>query len=171
MTERLALELRPPGGEALAIEWDDEALSALAGAGDPSPWRVEGEIEWSAVGSLRILSAAFESGSLLALAALRPAAARGHGEDKVEAALVRPGGEIVPLEVVLLSTEYGPDHLPRRIGVELYPSAEEVPQRAAGDADEVAIARFDGAIREVAMLDMRRDGKPGRGRNEILRAP
>ena len=88
-----------------------------------------------------MISASFDDGSLLAVAALRPLGVEGHDAEAVGAVLVAPQGEAAQLHEALLSTEYGPDGRARRLGLELYESSTDPPIRVV--ADRVAEARDD----------------------------
>ncbi len=124
-----------PEGPPSRIEWDLEALRELS-ANKPHPgadqarptWRLEQEPDWDLAGALRVLSASFDDGALLAVAALRPREAVGHDAEEVGAVLISPQGEATRLHEALLSTEYGPDGKARRLGLELY----EEPTEPAG---------------------------------------
>ena len=72
-------------------------------------------------------------GRLIAIAALRPVGADGHG-DELRRGLIGPPGELEALAESLLSTEHGADELPRRIGLELYRDPDGLPLRIAGEA-------------------------------------
>jgi hypothetical protein len=172
--DRLALELGPVDGSTLRVEWDPEALRELNAAwhepdsaeGRPM-WRLEAEPGWERAGGLRVISASFEDGALLAVAAVRPAGAEGHDAEAIGAALVAPEGDATQLHEALLSTEYGPDGSARRLGLELYEAATEPPVRVV--ADRVAEAR-QGAGREQTALRLRMEGTPGTGLYELISA-
>lgn len=88
---------------------------------------------WS---SLRQAAAWFDPDQGVALTALRPADGGSHGEDELVAAVLGgdPNG---PAEDPRLSTTYGPDGQPARVGLELWlakPESEDLyPVRAAGE--------------------------------------
>src|SRR6266566_2421029 len=92
--ERLVLELDPAGGPSLRVEWDVGALRELAarqqpGSGDGAPtWRLEREPDWERAGAVRLISATFDDGALLGVAALRPQGAAGHDADVIGAILI-----------------------------------------------------------------------------------
>src|SRR6478735_955189 len=97
--ERLVLELDPAGGPALRVEWDVDALRDLSatgrqpGAGEAPPaWRLEPGPDWERVSALRLISATFDDGALLAVAALRPRGATGHAADGQTALALRMDG-------------------------------------------------------------------------------
>ncbi len=75
------------------------------------------------------------------------------------------------MEQILLSTEYGSDGEPARVGIELHLSDGEAPLRGAGDARGSRVTEEDGVRRSVTELAMRFDGTEGNGAFEILKAP
>jgi len=160
--ERLTLELDTRRGEPVRVEWD---LAALAGVGAPEPserpFTIEGGFEASRWDLARVLSGAFADGRLLAVAALRPTDARGHGEEEIAGALVRDG-EAAMLDEVLLSVEYGPDREPRRLGLEVYERPDSLPLRIAGD-------RSGPSKPDDARFELRSDGVEGAGSLVVLR--
>jgi hypothetical protein len=156
--ETVALELGPDGAR---IEWEPDSLRTLAAGESAGPaWRLEGELDWNAVESLRVVSAAFEDGRLLAVVAPRPAGAEGHDAAEPRGVLVQPDGEVVELAEALLSTEYDADGAPSRIGLELYPEPEGIPVRVAADREAPARAG-DGS--ETTAMSFRMEGARGAG--------
>jgi hypothetical protein len=156
--DALVLELEPAGAR---IEWSPDALRALA-SGEPAEaaWRLEGDVDWEAVESLGVVSAAFEDGRLLALVASRPAGAVGHDAASPRGVLVQPDGEVVELAEALLSTEYDAEGAPSRIGLELYPELDGIPLRVA--ADRMSPARLDAGA-EATPMSFRLEGTDGAG--------
>jgi hypothetical protein len=112
-----------------------------------------------------VISASFDDGALLAVAALRPPGAAGHDADAVAAILVSPEGEATELHHALLSTEYGPDGSARRLGLELYGDPANPPTRVVGD--RVAEARRS-ARSEQTPLRLRMDGTSGTGVHDVV---
>jgi len=169
----LVLELGAAGGPALRVEWDVEALRELSGAAGPGggqtrpTWRLERDPDWDGFSALRVISARFDDGAALGVAALRPRGSAGHDADAVAAVLVSPEGEVARPNEALLSTEYGPDGKARRLGLELYEGATEPPVRVV--ADRVMEARQD-AGREQTALRVRMEGTPGTGLYELISA-
>jgi hypothetical protein len=168
----LLLELGPSGGPLLRIEWDAEALRELSatshdpGGRDARPiWRLEQDPDWDGASALRVISASFDDGALLGVAALRPREAAGHDADAVGAILVSPDGEVARPYEALLSTEYGPDGRARRLGLELYEEPTDPPVRVV--ADRLADAR-QGSGGEQTALTLRMDGTPGSGVYELM---
>jgi hypothetical protein len=167
MTEALALEFRAPTGETLRFEWQADELASL----EPEPaaepvWRLAGELDWDEIELVRVLSARLEDGRLLAIAALRPAASDGHGDELVAGALGDPES-FAQLEETLVSTEYGPDELPRRVGLELYATEDGLPLRIAGDVTSVASSSKRGVKRVSAALALR-GSSAGAGTLDLL---
>ena len=164
--ERLALTLEPAAGSTLSVEWDVDALRSLGDTvGDASPaWRLERGPDWERTSALRLISAAFDDGALLAVAALRPLGAEGHDADAVGAILVSAGGEVTHVHEALLSTEYGPDGTARRLGLELYEDSTGPPTRVVADR----VGEVEGGDR--AALTFRMEGTPGAGFHERIHA-
>ena len=106
----LRVELAGEDGRALVIEWDREALDALRTNPEASPaWRiVEGSPPQP--GALRVISAAFDDGSALALAGVRAPDAPGHDQDVVSGVLVDPDGGQESLTEALISTRGPPSN-------------------------------------------------------------
>lgn len=171
MADVVALEFADPAGEALRIEWDESALAALdpRGAnGDPA-WRLGGELDWDEVEALRVVSGRLGDGRLIALAAVRPSGGPGHGAEVVACALGEPGS-LEAVTEALLSTEYGPDGMPRRIGLELQAGEDAIPERVAGDAVETRVERSGAVERTSVALELRAGGTSGAGTIDVLRA-
>ena len=156
-------EVRAEPTPGLAVRWDLHAVAALRESAEPGrTWTVEGELAPSH-SELRVLSAALDDGSVLLVAAARPAGAAGHDADAVAACVVGAEGEAEELEEVLFSTEYAADGSIRRAGLELYRAGEDYASRAAGDA----VAGSGGAS---TLLDFRLDGRAGRATLDVIRA-
>jgi hypothetical protein len=160
------------GGERLRLTWDRGIAESLAGGGPAgqarSPWRGADGVDWEGVEALRLVSAVFEDGRTLAVAALRPRGAPGHDADSVGHHFVE-AGEPVDLVDALLSTEYDADGLPRRIGLELWAEDDTPPARVAADRKGEAEVSGDGVRREVALMSFRLEGTGGIGLYEVLR--
>lgn len=171
--EAVSITLEVPGGGApLRLTWDRgaaESPSVHADGPGGSAWQVEGEIDWMAVEGLRLISAAFEDGQALALAALRPRGDAGHDRDRV-AHHLEQSGEPVALTEALLSTEYDARGLPRRVGVELWAEPGSPPLRLAGDRRGEVEVRDNEVRHELARMSFRLEGAGGSGTYELLRA-
>lgn len=153
---------------------DREKLAALAEPdADTSPWDIEGAIDWGRAELVRLISASLEDGTLVAVAALRPSGSGDHGSDLVAGLLSDGEGALAPLHEALISTEFGPDGRPRRIGLELYPDAESAPVRVAAEIDAEGAERHatNSWACELAGLEVRSGGHTGRGLYETLTSP
>lgn len=117
-----------------------------------------------------MLTASFEDGRVLGLAALRPAGAEGHGQEAVVSVLADGEGNASGIDETLFSVEYDSDGLPRRIGLELYRGEGSIPLRVAGDVTASSRASEGQLKRTSASLDVRLTGCVGRGRLDLLRA-
>jgi len=169
MGEAVAIEFTDPSGDPLRVEWRADALAALEpGVAPPAPaWGLGGELDWDEVGALRVLSGRLGDGRLIALAALRPAGAPGHGEELVRGLLGTADG-LAPQARSLLSTEYGPDGLARRIGLELYGEPGGLAVRIAGDASGNSVSTEAGLRRSSTALELRHGGETGVGVLDLL---
>ncbi len=166
----VTFELADPAGEALRIAWDAGALSSLdheAAERDPA-WSIAGEVDWDQVSSLRLLSARLADQRLIAIVALRPAAAEGHGDEVVAGAVGNAEG-FDQLEQALLSTEYDPQGLPRRVGLELRSEHGGLALRVAGEITATALSDIGGVRRLAAGLTLRSAGATGVGVLDVLR--
>lgn len=170
MSEAFAVEFSDPAGDRLTFGWDPERLTQLSDdLGRQAPWLLDGELDWDEIELIRVLSARFDDGRLLGVAALRPAGAEGHGEEVVAAAMVNAEGTVEPVSEALLSVEYGGDGTPRRAGLELYRNEGSMPLRAAGDASATDTSTDAGLERQAASLRMRLAGSGGVGRLDIVK--
>jgi hypothetical protein len=119
----------------------------------------------------RSIGVVFADGGLLAMSAVRPERAGGHGEESVAAVICGADGAPVQVSETLLSTEYGPDGVQRRATLELWLDGEEgQPLRGAGtliSAGAVSHPDQDGTI---AFFRWSLEGREGLGHYEIVRA-
>ena len=169
MAEGVALEFTDPSGDPLRIEWSAEALAALVSPQpDPEPaWRLAGQIDWDEIEGMRIISARVGADLLLAVGAVRPKGAAGHGDELVAGA-VGDGEAFERLEEALVSTEYGADGAVRRIGLELYRGPGGFPIRVAGDKIASSSERRDAIRRDTASFELRSAGEQGIGVLDVL---
>jgi hypothetical protein len=116
----------------------------------------------------RSIGVVFADGGLLALTALRPAGAGGHGEEEVAAVLCDPDGAPVEVSEALLSTEYGPDGVQRRATLELWPDEDGQPLRGAGTLISSASVRRAGLRAELAFFRWSLEGREGLGHYEVV---
>jgi hypothetical protein len=160
----IAVELG--GSEGARLRWAPHPADDGNGAAPPSPWEFEAEPDWDRLDSIRLVSALFDDGGALGLAALRPRDARGHDEDVVVARLVNAEGEQATISEALVSLEYDADGAPRRLGLELWMDPDSSPLRIAADR---AGERARASERESVPMRFRLDGTGGAGLYEILR--
>jgi hypothetical protein len=157
MAEGVSVEFQSPSGELLRFDWPLERLLELDPSASRPAWELAGELDWDEVETVRLLSGRFDDGRAIALAALRPRGAEGHGDEAVFGVLVSDG-EAESLSEALISTEYGPDGAVRRIGLELYREHDGLPLRVAGDATEATSERDGGVERRRVALALRAAG-------------
>jgi hypothetical protein len=118
----------------------------------------------------RSIAIVFADGGLLALTAVRPAGAGGHGEEQVAAVLCGPDGAPAEVSEALLSTEYGPDGVQRRATLELWTDEEAgQPLRGAGTLISASSVRRDGLNAEIAFFRWSVEGREGLGTYEVVR--
>jgi hypothetical protein len=127
-------------------------------------WQIDSRPDWSRLEGIRLVSAVFEDGATLGVAAVRPRGARGHGDDAVAATFVDADGLRIATSEALVSVEYDAAGLPRRLGVELWPDQDSPPIRVAADRD----AANAGADAPMAMA-FRVDGVAGSGTYQTIR--
>jgi hypothetical protein len=119
----------------------------------------------------RSIGVAFSDGGLLAVSAVRPQGAAGHGEEQVAAVLCDPDGAPLEVSEALLSTEYGPDGVQRRATLELWTDEDEgQPLRGAGTLISAAPVRRPGLSAQIAFFRWALEGRDGLGHYEIVRA-
>ncbi len=119
----------------------------------------------------RSIGIVFSDGGLLALSAVRPSGSSEHGDEEVAAVLCDPDGAPVEVSETLLSTEYGPDGVPRRATLELWTDGEEgQPLRGAGTLISAAKVRRPGIDSDIAFFRWSVEGRDGLGHYEIVRS-
>jgi hypothetical protein len=118
----------------------------------------------------RSIGIVFSDGGLLALSAVRPLGAGGHGEEQVTAVLCDPDGAPVEVSEALLSTEYGPDGVQRRATLELWTDGDDgQPLRGAGTLISAAKVRHAGSDSDIAFFRWSVEGREGLGHYEVVR--
>jgi hypothetical protein len=119
----------------------------------------------------RSIGVAFSDGGLLALSAVRPDGAEGHGEEQIAAVLCDPDGAPVEVSETLLSTEYGPDGVQRRASLELWLDEEGgQPLRGAGTLISASQVSHPGLTGTIAFFRWALEGREGLGHYEVVRA-
>ena len=169
MAEALGLEFESPTGDTLGFEWLPGAFAQLDTSSPPSEpvWTLGGELDWDEIASVRVLSVRLGDGRLLAVVALRPAGAPGHGDDLVAGA-IGDGASFSQLEPPLLSAEYDDAGRPRRVGLELYPSADGLALRIAADVTAATTSVAGGVQRVASALAVRSPAGEGAGAFDLL---
>jgi hypothetical protein len=118
----------------------------------------------------RSIGIVFSDGGLLALSAVRPAGATGHGEEQVTVVLCDPDGAPVEVSETLLSTEYGPDGVQRRATLELWTDGDDgQPLRGAGTLISATKVRHAGSESDIAFFRWSVEGREGLGHYEVVR--
>ena len=172
VSEVVALEFEAPTGERLRFEWPAERLAALDG-GAPTPsrrGRLAGELDWDEIEAVRVLSGRLDDGRLLAVAALRPAGADGHGDELVAGAL----GEAERFEQI--ARDAALDRVrARRAAAADRPRAlprGEARSRSGSPARPPTNVAFEerGVLRDAATLALRSAGAGGAAVFDVLRA-
>jgi hypothetical protein len=130
----------------------------------PSAWELQSEPDWSGLEGIRLVSAVFEDGATLGVAAIRPRDARGHGDDAVAARFLDADGARTATSDAFLSVEYDSARVPRRLGIEVWPDPDAAPLRIAADREP-----GDVDDRDAVDMTFRLGGVAGRGTYETLR--
>jgi hypothetical protein len=118
----------------------------------------------------RSIGIVFGDGGLLALSAVRPEKAGGHGDEAVAAVLCSADGAPVDVSETLLSTEYGPDGVQRRATLELWVDGDEgQPLRGAGTLISASSVRHPGLQADIAFFRWSLEGREGLGHYEVVR--
>jgi hypothetical protein len=130
----------------------------------PSAWELESEPDWSRLEGIRLVSAVFDDGTTLGVAAIRPRDARGHADDAVAARFLDAEGARTATSDALLSVEYDSARVPRRLGIEIWPDADSAPLRIAADREP-----GDVDDRDAVDMTFRLGGVAGRGTYETRR--
>jgi hypothetical protein len=119
----------------------------------------------------RSIGIVFSDGGLLAVSAVRPRGAGGHGEESVAAVLCSADGAPVDVSETLLSTEYGPDGVQRRATLELWVDDEGgQPLRGAGTLISATSVDHPGLKGRIAFFRWSLEGREGLGHYEVVHA-
>jgi hypothetical protein len=127
-----------------------------------------GEFPWSRIDRWRTLYAASASGRAISAVAALPAGSKGH-DAELRAAQFLDDPDALPFDDVRLSTVYGDDGMPAKVGLELWRPDDEYPQRLGGTA--ICGTRRERADHELAVSFFRWsiDGEPAYGCYELAR--
>ena len=119
----------------------------------------------------RSIGVAFSDGGLLALSAVRPEDAGGHGDERVATVLCSADGAPVEVSETMLSTEYGADGVQRRATLELWLDDEDgQPLRGAGTLISAAEVDHPGLRGRIAFFRWSLQGREGLGHYEVVYA-
>ena len=121
---------------------------------------------WDDLDALRGVSALFDEENALVALARRPRGAVGHGQERVVAWLVSPGGAQL-VEDARISTVYDADGRQRSAGFELWLPGEDFPRRASGTAVAGTTLSLEGLRVNAAVFSWRMDGRHGAGAYEL----
>ena len=117
----------------------------------------------------RSIGVAFSDGGLLALSAVRPQDADGHGDERIATVLCSADGAPVEVSETLLSTEYGADGVQRRATLELWLDDEDgQPLRGAGTLISAATVQHPGMRGRIAFFRWSVEGREGLGHYEVI---
>lgn len=117
----------------------------------------------------RSIGIAFSDGGLLALSAVRPQDADGHGDERVATVLCSADGAPIEVSETLLSTEYGADGVQRRATLELWLDDEDGPPlRGAGSLISAAEVSHPDLRGQIAFFRWSLQGREGLGHYEVV---
>ena len=161
------------GGSAAAL---CEASISISGPGGDEQVRADGHLtSWSSdpaegAALIRHLTVPTADGGLILLTAHRPAGSADHAAERTSAWLLERVGA-TPFVEALLSTQYGPDGQPSRVGLELWREDPDAPAMRAAGAHPVR-ERGSGSGSNgtsAALLHTSADGTTGIGDYLIVR--
>lgn len=122
---------------------------------------------WTDLDALRTTSAVFDPELAVLALARRPRGARGHGDERVTAWIVRDGTGLA-VEDARLSTVYDGEGRQRTAGLELWLPGEDFPRRLSGTARAGASLTLDGLRVHAAVFAWRMEGRDGIGAYDIV---
>jgi hypothetical protein len=127
-----------------------------------------GMFPWSRVERWRALYAAAASGRAVSAVAALPDGSKGHGSE-VRAAQFLDDPDALAFEDVRLSTVFGEDSMPSKVGLELWRPDDDYPQRLGGEA--ICGMRIGRGSHELLVSFFRWsiDGEPAYGCYELAR--
>jgi hypothetical protein len=182
--ERSGYRLAARLGDRLDLELEPVSEPARVGGARTTLCRVRGtvngtEVEclgtatetetppaWTELDVLRSVSVILDEENALFLAARRPRDMIGHGQELVEAVLMR-GGELQAVEDPRLSTVYDGEGRQRNAGLELWMPGEDFPRRVTGSAEAGASLEFSGLRVHAAVFRWVMEGREGIGAYEL----
>lgn len=136
-----------------------------------------GSVPWKKIELARSVSAWFEPGRAVMLAALRPAGGAGHADEALTAHLIEPGSDgedtepaVVEIAEPRLSTVYDGEGRQKRAGMELWRDEDDgFARRIAGEAVCGTSLELGRLTLDAAFFRWRMEGRVGVGRYDVLR--
>ena len=171
-------------GEEVELAFQPFSAAAELGGASARVARVEGRVgdrlveclgtvgetrqppAWAELDAVRVVSAVFDEGHALLLAARRPRGAVGHGQELVTAHLLSRG-ELLAVEDARLSTVYDGQGRQRSVGLELWLPGEDFPRRASGSVRAGLSLGLEGLRVDAGVVAWRMEGRDGAGSYEI----
>jgi hypothetical protein len=121
---------------------------------------------WAELDAVRLVTALFDDGHAVLLAARRPRGAIGHGQELVRAHLLA-GEELLTVEDARISTVYDAQGRQRSVGLELWLPGEDFPRRASGSVRAGLSLALEGLRVDAGVVAWRMEGRDGAGSYEI----
>ena len=122
---------------------------------------------WAELDAVRTVAAVFDPALAVLALARRGRGARGHGDERVVAWIVRDGAAL-QVEDARISTIYDGDGRQRSAGLELWLPGEDFPRRASGTARAGASLTLEGLRVHAAVFGWRMEGRDGVGAYDIV---
>lgn len=122
---------------------------------------------WEELDALRTISVLADPEHAMLLLARRPRGARGHGDERVTACLVR-AGELASVENARVSTVYDGQGRQRSAGLELWLPGEDFPRRGSGNVLAGSSLQLEGLDVHVAVFHWRLEEREGYGGYEVM---
>lgn len=169
LTARTSVEL----GDGPAAALCEASVSISGPAGDEQISADAHLTSWSSdpaegAALIRHLTVPTAGGGLILLTAHRPAGSADHAAE-VTSAWLLDGDGATPFVDALLSTQYGADGLPSRVGLELWPQDPDAPAMRAAGAHPVRERGSGANGTSAALLHTSADGTTGIGDYLIVR--
>ena len=122
---------------------------------------------WQELDAVRGISALFDAGHAVLVLARRPRGARAHGDERVDAVLVREG-ETCSVETARLSTVYDGEGRQRSAGLELWLPGEDFPRRAFGTVVGGTTLQLEQVLVHASVFAWRMEGREGAGAYDLV---
>jgi hypothetical protein len=171
--DRFSLDLEPISPE---IELGGVAVRVCQVTGDVGGARVDclGTVSetrvpprWEELDAVRSLSALLDSGHAALAVARRPRGVLGHGQERVDAALLADG-EALKVEEARISTVYDGEGRQRSAGLELWLPGEDFPRRGSGTVIAGSSLELEGLRVHAAVFRWRMEEREGLGSYDVM---